>query len=537
VRRTRLATCACAALLLGLAAALGPGCGAGGPSVPLLRARRGDLEVLLELQGTLRPVNQQSIKAPRWGEIRRMAPNGSQVTAGQIVLELDSEDTENAIHEHRADVAVANAELRQVEKEIEKSRRQAQLRRAATRLARELAESRLKELQARPTERELIDARGKVQLAQALVQAGTDSLELIRELVEKGYAAGTELRSAELELAQAKADLAASRSRLATVQAGPPTSELKEASIRLQQARLAEQSAENNLLIVKEWTEAKLARFTRRLERENEKLAEAERRLSEYQAAAPNNGVVLYAPRRWGGQWQPGQRVWQGATIMSIPEMSRMKVIIQVPASSVRTLESLGEVAARVRVPALPERVFSARLTKMGSIGRDEFDQLDSSTAGKLGRAERQVFEAEVELQEEDARLKPGFTAEAELILQSTRDAVIVPRMALLQRTAGGRGRRRGLRAGSRGSRERSGADQALVYVRSESGFEPHEVEVICRTRFEAAVRGPVRENDVLYPGRPPGAKLPPPPEPTGEAAEDSERAARPRGRREGAGR
>jgi len=512
-------------------------------SAKLLAARRGDLEVQIALRGTLQAVQGDSIKSPRWGEIRRMAPNGSMVKAGDKVLELVSDDAESAVRAHRSDVEIGAAELRQARQEVASSTRAAEMRREAARLDRELQEANLKELAARPTERELTDASSRLALAKALLVSAEEAVTLVADLVKSGYAPQEDLRSAERDVLAAKAELAAAESNFETVKAGPTVSERQAAAVRLEAARLAEESATKNIQVNKEWGDMKLARFERRLEREKEKLEESERKLGDSTVACSVDGVVLYAPRRWGGNWQVGQQVWQGATVMTVPNLSRMKLTVQVPAERVREIEGRRDLAARVRVVALPGREIAGRLTRVSAIGKDEFENLDPATAEKVGRAERQVFEAEVELDAEDPTLRPGLSAEAQLVLRRVRDAVIVPLAALnIQppsavsappamgpgpgkegpapnppRTApqqqpppagaaaggpAGEGRRgpRGEGAGRGGRRT---PQIALVYVRSGKAFEERTVKILARSEFEAAVEGPVQAGDLLYPGRP----------------------------------
>jgi HlyD family secretion protein len=491
-------------LLIAAACAALTGCADGPEDAALLPARRGDFEVLLRLNGPLRPLEERSIKSPHWGEIRRMVPNGAKVKRGQVILELDSERTEDTIRERLADVEVRSAELRQVQQEVGKSRRYAMLKYEACKLNRQLAASSLTELQARPTARELTDARSTLKLAQELVKAGAESVILVKELVDSGYAARDEQRRAELDLARARADLAAARANLASVMAGPSSTELQEAAIRVQQARLAERSAQQNIQITKEWADAKLARFRRRMDREKERLAEAKRSMSRFQVHAPANGVVLYAKRRWGGNWQPGQRVWQGATVMSLPDLSRMKVIVQVPASWVRRMD-VGKVRARVLVRALPGRTFKAKLARISAVGKDEFERLDPSTAGKLGRAERQVFEAEVELEEKDARLKAGFGAEAELVLRHLKEVIIVPRLALVEDPAPPDQPPPETSRKGRPHHETSASGR--IFVKTGSGFRARPVKILGTSKFEAAIEGDVNPGDLLYPGIPPSAE------------------------------
>jgi len=292
-------------LLAVLALLLGAGCGSdNGPQ--LAAARRGDLEVELALRGTLRAVQEVTIKSPRWGEIKRMAANGSTVKAGDTVLEMVADDVETSVREIRAEVEVGAAELRRAEQEVAVANRAAAMRLAATKLDRELEEAHVKELAARPTERELTEAAARLDLAKALLAAAEEAVGLVRELVKSGYAPQEDLRSAERDVLAARAELAAAESRSETVKAGPTASERQAADVLLQAARLAEESARRGVEVTKELGDAKLARFRRRLEREKEKLAESERKLEESSVKCPVNGVVLYAPRRWGGNWQVG---------------------------------------------------------------------------------------------------------------------------------------------------------------------------------------------------------------------------------------
>jgi hypothetical protein len=89
----------------------------------LLTARRGDLDVEITLRGTLRAVQGDSIKSPRWGEIKRMAANGSAVKAGEKVLELVSDQEETAVQTGRSDVEIATSELGQARQEVATSQR------------------------------------------------------------------------------------------------------------------------------------------------------------------------------------------------------------------------------------------------------------------------------------------------------------------------------------------------------------------------------------------------------------------------------
>jgi multidrug efflux pump subunit AcrA (membrane-fusion protein) len=534
-----------------LLALLLPGCGSEDAGL-LVPARRGDIEVGVELRGVLQAAQDTPIRSPRWGEIKRLAPNGSAVKTGDVVLELADDWIADAVRSLRADVEVSAAELGRAEREVAAANRDAEMRLAAARLDLELEVAKGKELEARPTARELADAQAGLELAKTLLAASQEAAGLVAELVKSGYAPQEDLRQAERDTLSAKAALAAAESQLQAVRAGATTFERQQAAVQLESAKLTLDSAAKNVETVKKTGAVKLARFQTRLEQDRAKLADNERQLAMSAVSCPVDGIVLHAPRRGGGLWQAGTRAWDGATIMSVPNLSRMKVLVQVPAERMRDVEGRKGLPARVRIAALSGKAFSGKLTKVSPIGKDEFEGLDPSTADKLGRSGRQVFDAEVVLDEEDRRLRPGLSAQACIVLQHLADQVGVPLVALSldplpaaaldaptparkrpdvrsetdvdpppaaaprkARTGARRPADAGAAEEGKGGEEQSGkgrndagrpAQSGTIYVKTSSGFEARRVRVLARNDFEAAVDGPVQAGDLLYPGRPPGA-------------------------------
>ncbi len=462
----------------------------------LSEARRGNLEVTLLLDGYLKAVREKTIMSPGRGNIRWLEPNGSAVKKGQQVLELDSEHILKAIREYQADLDLRAAELEQAKLENEISKRQAALRLSSAILNRQLQQARLAELEARPTVRELSDAENKLKLANTLLKASKENLVLVKELSDLGFTTSDELSSAKLELFSEQANLAAALAALAVVKTGTPESDLQQARFNLVQARLSEESAERNIKITKEWTSGKLARFSRRLQRENEKLAGAKIRLMQCKAFASHDGVVLHKSRGWGGTWRPGQRVWMGATIMSIPDLTHMKVSVQIPAGFMRQLETLDKIPAKITIPALPGKSFKGQLGKISTMGQDEFENMEGSIHGNVGRAERQVFDAEVTILENTPQLKPGCSAKLELLIQTIQNAIIVPRMSVHLLETG--------KEEDSSQGDSFAPKAASVYIWKNGFFEVRSVKLLASTRFSSAISGPVNEGDKVYPGTPP---------------------------------
>ena len=72
-------------------------------------------------------------------------------------------------------------------------------------------------------------------------------------------------------------------------------------------------------------------------------------------------------------------------------------------------------------------------MAKVAEKGRDEFEDFRAETQRIVGRANRQVFEVEVEIEGESPLLRPGLRVDVEIVVQRIENALVVPRAALVR--------------------------------------------------------------------------------------------------------
>lgn len=115
----------CAALAAGAAAlGIGPSAGEGDAQVITAPVTRGDIEVTVLAQGTLKPRNLVAVGAQASGRITRIAVElGQTVRKGDLIAEIDSVNQQNALESARADLAVARAQRVEREATLELARR------------------------------------------------------------------------------------------------------------------------------------------------------------------------------------------------------------------------------------------------------------------------------------------------------------------------------------------------------------------------------------------------------------------------------
>lgn len=164
-----------------------------------------------------------------------------------------------------------------------------------------------------------------------------------------------------------------------------------------------------------------------RLERRKAKAERDVERTQEYlqrvRLYAPVDGIVSILPNfRSGGfgrtppPFKEGDRVWSGASIAEIPDLSDMFVFLTLDEVD-RGRVKLGQ-EVRVRVDAVPDKEFQAEVTWISPIAEVIFRGF---------RNLEKQFPARAKLKNLDDRLRPGMTANAEVVVRSEPNAMLIP--------------------------------------------------------------------------------------------------------------
>jgi RND family efflux transporter MFP subunit len=169
--------------------------------------------------------------------------------------------------------------------------------------------------------------------------------------------------------------------------------------------------------------EAKVNSARNRFNLESTELKELREQLENCNIQANTAGMVVYAQ---GDRWRDDEQIRVGATvrqrqeILTIPDMTQMSVQVKIPESYVKKVEK-GQ-PAKVRLEAEPGRVLDGTITKV-SVLPDSGDRWRSP--------DRKVYSTQVTIQGAHTWLKPGMTAEVEVIVDQLEDVVYVPFQAV----------------------------------------------------------------------------------------------------------
>ncbi len=194
--------------------------------------------------------------------------------------------------------------------------------------------------------------------------------------------------------------------------------------------------------------------------------------LSKMVLRAPVDGIVNILPNfRVGGSWgqtppafKEGDRAWTGAAIAEIPDLSEMRIELKLEEVDRGKLK-LGQ-PVRIRVDAIPDKEFQGEL--------DWISPIASLVYKGFGSSEK-LFPARATLQTVDARLRPGMSASAEIIIERYPNVLMIPLKASFSRQG-----------------------KPSVYVQRGLQFQLREIKVGQRNEDDLVVLGGLQENEIV---------------------------------------
>jgi RND family efflux transporter MFP subunit len=237
------------------------------------------------------------------------------------------------------------------------------------------------------------------------------------------------VRAAAAELAQARST--ASRHRL-DLEAAELLSKVdaEKRAIAVANVERLVQELEEKLAAEREIGVADVTIAQQKVDKMRYDVDETERLIQSLTLKAPRDGMVTLLPNfRAGGpmartspEFRRGDRAWSGAGIAELPDLAAVRMTLRADEADRARLAVGG--AARVRVDAVPDREFAARIADISLVATPDFTTFPPV----------RNFDVAVTLSESDQRLRSGMSASARIELDRLDDALIVPATAVSER-------------------------------------------------------------------------------------------------------
>jgi HlyD family secretion protein len=247
-----------------------------------------------------------------------------------------------------------------------------------------------------------------------------------RESRERSGAAEAErkrvaVERAEVEAEKARIDAAVPRELRPAVEWARFQAAWQEKKAALEKARL-----EREAHAVSSRSDIATARTAE--EKARREVAAGEMSLGSMSLLAPKAGIFLVGNFwQWGPEGprklQPGDTVWPGYPVGTIPDPTEMEVQAALAESDHGRIAP--GMAARCVLDTYPDRVFDGRVEEVGSVARE------SGGRGWYASAMKPGFPVRISLARTDPLMRPGLSVRVEVVRGAWETALSVPRGAV----------------------------------------------------------------------------------------------------------
>ncbi len=160
-----------------------------------------------------------------------------------------------------------------------------------------------------------------------------------------------------------------------------------------------------------------------RIQEAGSKLALTQQQLARTEVRADVPGIVVYRDVFFGSEQrkpQVGDQVWANQPLLILPDISKMVVETKIRETDIHKIEKNQRVS--VRAEAYPDLKLTGTVTLIGTLAQEERD-----------RRGTKFFGVTIQLNESDARLRPGMTARVEIQVDQRQSALSIPLDAVFE--------------------------------------------------------------------------------------------------------
>jgi HlyD family secretion protein len=393
-------------------------------------AKSGDFLVSVVEGGTLEAVNEISIRSEVEGIARIIfiVPEGSYVKKDDLLVELDSASSEDAVNQQQINVEKAQFALVQSEQQLEIQKSVVESEIAAATLRVEFADSDLEKFNKGEAVQAQRNAQIEITNVLETLQIAQERLDWSEKLYKQGFETKGNLDKDRLTVSETRLKLEQTQKALWMVDTfdNPKRKRALESAL---------QEAKENLERVKLQDERKLAQYKadvesqkKTLELNQAKLDRDKKQLLATKIYAPAEGLVVYGSAG-GGHFSSESMIEEGAVvrnrqeIIKLPDVSEMKLQVKIHESHINQIR-LGQ-PAFVVLDSMPDERFQGKVNRVAPL---------PDSQSRWGNPDLKVYATEIVVTDKLPDIKPGVSARAEIIITNLTDVVSVPIQAITTR-------------------------------------------------------------------------------------------------------
>jgi len=262
------------------------------------------------------------------------------------------------------------------------------------------------------------------------------------------------ISNAKLDLEYLKIDLEQSKYESEAYQ--------RKTQMRYQKAEIEVDKIRRDYLLARNRLKIQVGRF-------EEHVAEFKDRIAKYQMAlaattirTPEDGIVMFA-KDWSGKSYGKDsdiNIWR-PLIATLPDMS-----VAISETYIREIDiakvEVGD-SVRITIDALPDKIFWGKVINIATIGEDHQD------------FDMKAFKVLIRFERSDKEMKPGMSANNDIIIASFQDKLLLPMKAVFSKNG-----------------------KQIVYLKHGGNITEQEIELVGENEEFGVVEKEIKEGDVV---------------------------------------
>ncbi|MCP4250588.1 MAG: HlyD family efflux transporter periplasmic adaptor subunit [bacterium] len=387
----------------------------------IFTVQRRSFPVLLREKGELKAAKSVDVKCKVEGRstIIWLIDEGTQVKEGELLVRLASDQIEEKVRSEEIKDTNASAAASAAEKEHEIliDQNASDLRKAE--LALQLAEIEIEKYLKGDWIQMQQDLDLELKRAKKVHERAKADYEDSLVLRKAEYISEGEKLNDEFEEYQARHDVAKAVLKKKIEETYTHQQELQKRQSDVEEAKKELERIRKSNAAKESKSAASLAAKKAEYEMVSQRLAKFREQQANCEMRAPQDGLVVFdtGGNRWDRrQIAEGSEVYERQTVIKLPDTSVMVVTVRIHEAKTDKIE-LGQ-AAQVEVEGMPGQVFTGKVTKIAVLADSQNQWLNPDL---------KEYETEITLDANDAPLKPGVTARADIIVAEMEDVLVVP--------------------------------------------------------------------------------------------------------------
>ena len=193
--------------------------------------------------------------------------------------------------------------------------------------------------------------------------------------------------------------------------------------LQLERAYIEREKLLKRLEVTKVVQQTDVMRLNKRIEWVKRQLDKERKKRASLTLRASSDGIVVRG-RRWPWSqetWNIGDHVWNGRTLVTIPDISRMKVLIYAQETEYKRLHE-GDSVSYI-FDAMPDNRAWGRITKLSPVGQ-------TRTEGSAVK----TFEIEASVESMLLPIDPGMSVQCCVYLRHVPDTIVVPTISIFDK-------------------------------------------------------------------------------------------------------